>query len=180
MDTQTDAAEIVAMLMAASARSAPKAKGADSIETKVLGKNSFPHLATAMERLADELQLVFFRRDAENIRASDACLLIGCREGETAGMNCQGCGYPSCRELEDSYGMASGQGPFRGPNCILKITDLGIAVGSAVKTASLHNIDNRVMYSVGVAALSLGYLPQCNVAYGIPLSVKGKNIYFDR
>ena len=35
--------------------------------------------------------------------------------------------------------------PFRGPGCVIKMADLGIAVGSAVKTASIHNVDNRVM-----------------------------------
>jgi len=57
--------------------------------------------------------------------------------------------------------------------------DLGIAVGSAVKTASMLNVDNRVMYSVGVAALRLGMV-KGNLALGIPLSATGKSIYFDR
>jgi uncharacterized ferredoxin-like protein len=61
------------------------------------------------------------------------------------------------------------------------MADLGIAIGSAVKTAQVHNADNRVMYSVGVAARSLGILPEeCSVAYAIPLSATGKNIFFDR
>jgi uncharacterized ferredoxin-like protein len=60
------------------------------------------------------------------------------------------------------------------------MTDLGIALGSAVKTASIHNVDNRVMYSAGVTALSLGLLEECTVAYGIPLKASGKNIFFDR
>ncbi|HNI42009.1 MAG TPA: ferredoxin domain-containing protein, partial [Methanoregulaceae archaeon] len=70
--------------------------------------------------------------------------------------------------------------PFAGPNCIMKMTDLGIAIGSAAKTASLHNLDNRIMYTAGVAGLSLGWMEGCSVAYGIPVSVTGKNIFFDR
>ncbi len=54
------------------------------------------------------------------------------------------------------------------------MADLGIAVGSAVKTASLHNIDNRVMYSAGAAARSLDIVKPCSVAYGIPLKASGK------
>lgn len=70
---------------------------------------------------------------------------------------------------------------FSGPNCAIRITDLGIAVGSAVKTAQIHNVDNRIMYSGGVAALDLGLLEkECTVAYAIPLSATGKNIFFDR
>jgi uncharacterized ferredoxin-like protein len=68
---------------------------------------------------------------------------------------------------------------YAGPNCVLKISDLGIAVGSAVKTASIHNVDNRIMYTAGFVALKAGYLKGCSVAYGIPLKASGKSIYFD-
>ena len=60
----------------------------------------------------------------------------------------------------------------------LKLIDLGIAIGSAVKVASTLNIDNRIMYSVGVAAEEMRIIEGTIV--GIPLSVKGKNIFFDR
>lgn len=60
----------------------------------------------------------------------------------------------------------------------LKLIDLGIAIGSAVKIASMFNIDNRIMYSVGVAAEEMGIIE--GTILGIPLSVKGKNIFFDR
>jgi uncharacterized ferredoxin-like protein len=63
----------------------------------------------------------------------------------------------------------------------MRMTDLGIALGSAVKTAQIHNVDNRIMFSAGTAALNLGLLGKdCSVAYAIPLSVTGKNIFFDR
>jgi uncharacterized ferredoxin-like protein len=68
---------------------------------------------------------------------------------------------------------------YAGPNCVLKISDLGIATGSAAKTAGIHNADNRIMFSGGVAALKLGLLKGCSVAYAIPLKASGKNIYFD-
>lgn len=60
----------------------------------------------------------------------------------------------------------------------LRLIDLGIAIGSAVKTASMLNIDNRVMYSIGIAAEEMGIIE--GKILGIPLSVKGKNIFFDR
>jgi len=60
-----------------------------------------------------------------------------------------------------------------------KLIDLGIALGSAAKTASDMNVDNRIMLSVGMAAQELGIL-NGNVIVGIPLSIKGKNIFFDR
>jgi uncharacterized ferredoxin-like protein len=57
--------------------------------------------------------------------------------------------------------------------------DLGVAMGSAVKIASTLNADNRIMYSVGVAAKALGVI-DADLIVGIPLSAEGKNIYFDR
>jgi uncharacterized ferredoxin-like protein len=57
---------------------------------------------------------------------------------------------------------------------------LGIALGSAVKTASYLNVDNRVMYRAGTAAKRLGYLAGSSVVMGIPISASGKSIYFDR
>ena len=68
-----------------------------------------------------------------------------------------------------------------GAMCIEDTGVLGIALGSAVKTAQVHNADNRIMYSGGVAAIDLGLMGKdCTVAYAIPLSATGKNIFFDR
>jgi uncharacterized ferredoxin-like protein len=56
---------------------------------------------------------------------------------------------------------------------------MGIALGSAVKTASLLNVDNRIMYRVGVVAREMGLI-DADFAMGIPLSATSKSIYFDR
>jgi uncharacterized ferredoxin-like protein len=37
-----------------------------------------------------------------------------------------------------------------------------------------------MMYRVGTASLMLGLMPEATVAIGIPVSVNGKSIYFDR
>jgi uncharacterized ferredoxin-like protein len=42
------------------------------------------------------------------------------------------------------------------------------------------DVDNRIMYRVGTAAVRLRLLPEASVVMGIPVSVRGKNIYFDR
>ena len=60
-----------------------------------------------------------------------------------------------------------------------KLIDLGIALGSAAKIAGEMNVDNRIMLSVGMAAQELRIL-DAEVVVGIPLSIKGKNIFFDR
>ena len=46
--------------------------------------------------------------------------------------------------------------------------------------AADKRVDNRVMFSAGAAALELGWLGQAGIAMGIPLSARGKSIYFDR
>ena len=69
---------------------------------------------------------------------------------------------------------------FNGPNCIFKSLDLGIALGSAAKTASILNVDNRIMYRIGTAARRLKLMTEASVIMGIPISAKGKSIYFDR
>ena len=56
---------------------------------------------------------------------------------------------------------------------------MGIALGSAVKTAGMMNVDNRIMYRVGVVARELELI-DADFVMGIPLSVTGKSIYFDR
>jgi uncharacterized ferredoxin-like protein len=62
----------------------------------------------------------------------------------------------------------------------LKLTDLGIAVGSAAKIASDLNVDNRIMYRIGTATRRLKLMTEASVIMGIPISAKGKSIYFDR
>ncbi|BBL68040.1 ferredoxin domain-containing protein [Methanoculleus chikugoensis] len=181
MVVESDAVEIVARLMALSARTAPKARGSDVIKTMIVTGREKEQLAGAMREYGEKHDAGFFIRDAGNVAASDACLLIGSLFADAVGLDCGGCGYATCAEMLDAQrGTTPPATPFRGPNCIVRMADLGIAVGSAAKTASIHNVDNRVMYTVGVGALSLGWLDGCGVAYGIPLRASGKDIFFDR
>lgn len=68
---------------------------------------------------------------------------------------------------------------YSGPHCVMRMMDIGVALSSAAKTASLHNVDNRVQQRVGAAARALGLI-KAEVAMGIPVSIGGKSIYFDR
>jgi uncharacterized ferredoxin-like protein len=59
--------------------------------------------------------------------------------------------------------------------------DLGIAVGSAVSVASQARADNRILYTLGLAAVKLQVLgPEVRFALGIPLTATAKNPFFDR
>jgi uncharacterized ferredoxin-like protein len=180
MSADTEAVKTVAGLMALAARTAPKAVGIDSLVIEIAGAKDQAKIAKTMIEIADETGMRFFQINGEQVKASDTLLLIGVSGQKALGLNCGGCGYPSCAEMMKACkAEASRKADYPGPNCVLKVTDLGIAVGSAVKTAAIHNVDNRIMYSAGVAAMRLGILKGCSVAYGIPLKSSGKNIFFD-
>jgi uncharacterized ferredoxin-like protein len=180
MSHESEAVKSVAGLMVLAARTAPKAVGIDSIAVEILAGKEKEQLGDRMIAWADELGMDFFRVNGDQVKASDATVLIGVRGQETPGINCGGCGFATCADLEKAVKSGKNKSAlYPGPNCVFKVTDLGIAVGSAVKTASIHNVDNRVMASIGIAALKRGMLKGCTVAYGIPLKASGKNIFFD-
>ena len=179
----SDVGEQEAVLQAAklaliSARTAPKAGGKDDILTMLVFGKEKEDLADKMYELAEKRNIDGFRRDGKNVRDSAAVLLIGVRGNKSFGLHCGACGFKDCNEFEKAPKKAGND--FTGPNCFFKELDLGIALGSAAKTASILNVDNRIMYRIGPAALELGWLPEATVVHGIPLSVTGKSIYFDR
>lgn len=168
----------IAKLMLLSARTAPKSGGVDDIHTLILTGEDMIRIAEEMEKMAEERGIPGFIRDAKNLRSSKCVVLIGVKSSKSFGMNCGGCGYPSCEAFNAATKVRGND--YVGPACIFKVTDFGIAIGSAVKTASIHNVDNRVMYRIGAAAKRLGYLSDADIIMGVPLSATGKNIYFDR
>ncbi len=177
-DAEKGAVDEVAKLMLVSARTAPKSGGIDDIQTLLVTGEEKEALATEMEKVGVDRNIDGFKRDGRNVRDSQAVVLIGVRGTRKFGLNCGACGYKSCEEFENSE-KRQGQ-DFIGPNCIFKILDMGIALGSAAKMAMELNVDNRIMYRVGVAAKRLGLLQESSVVMGIPLSARGKSIYFDR
>lgn len=68
---------------------------------------------------------------------------------------------------------------FVGPTCNLRDIDLGIAVGSASKTASIHSIDCRCQTRIAVAARKLDII-RADIAVGLSLSLGPKAVGFDR
>ena len=81
------------------------------------------------------------------------------------------CGFLNCAEKDKHKDIP----------CVFNVGDLGIALGSAVSVAADHRVDNRVMYSAGMAARDMGLLGEdVKVAYAIPLSALSKNPFFDR
>lgn len=173
--SQTNVMGLVAELMAVAARTAPKAKGNDYIELKVLQGEDLKQLAAAMNKHGQESNKKIFSRDSDNVSRSEAVLLVGLKNAAKSGLNCGACGFSRCTEPDDIH-----EGPeFAGPFCAFRLIDLGIALGSAAKTAALFNADNRIMYTVGVGARKMGIM-DAEIIIGIPVSATGKSIYFDR
>lgn len=164
---------LVAELMSISARTAPKAAGKDFIVTAIVEGEDLETLAAKMYEFGERTGKGNFDRDGANVRASQAVLLIGIKEAQVMGLNCAACGSEKCIQPNTT------EGEFKGPQCAHRLLDMGIAIGSAVKTASLLNVDNRIMYRVGVVAREMGLI-DADFVMGIPISATGKNIYFDR
>ncbi len=166
--------ELAAELMSLAARTAPKSLGQDFVVMKTVTGRDLSLLAAEMVAYGKETGKRGFDRDARGVENSPAVLLIGIGNAASAGLDCGACGFPACDQRTPAEGPE-----FMGNQCALRILDMGIAIGSAVKMAGLLNVDNRVMYRVGVLARKIGFI-EADLVMGIPLSATGKNIYFDR
>lgn len=164
------AIEQVANLMTAAARTAPKTRGIDNIYILILTDKDMQKLIPKMLEISRRDNRPSFDRDAKTLQDNvKTCVIIGVKSNP-AGLNCGFCGVKTCEELKAKGGI-----------CAYNSMDLGIALSSAAGIASRFYIDNRLMYSVGKAALELGlFEKEIKQAIGIPLSATGKNIFFDR
>jgi len=166
-DIRHDSVLEAARQIMTAARTAPKGKGVDIIEMAVVTGEEIQRLSQETRAAFDENGMKFFLRDADNILSAEAIIIIGTRE-QPQGLNCGHCGYDACAKRP------------AGVPCALNSIDLGIAVGSACATAADLRIDTRVMFSVGLAAQRLQWLPGCRQVLAIPLSASSKNPFFDR
>lgn len=169
-EVEERAVERIADLMCVAARTAPKAKGIDNLVTLIVNGQDKEQLSAEMRRIAQESGMEFFQRDANCIDKAALVVLLGQKVKPMGVKPCGYCGYADCAKCAQGTGL-----------CAVSLGDLGIALGSAVNSASLYHADNRVMFSAGKAALNIGFLgDEVKVAYGIPLSITGKSPFFDR
>ncbi len=162
----------IARRMLIAARTAPKGKGVDNTVLALCDKEDIKKLSDHLKQMhAQGRAADYFVRDAENILTASAMLLLGTKV-QTMGLSpCGMCGFENCAE-KNKYPKVP---------CAFNTGDLGIAIGSAVSIAADNRVDNRVMYTVGQAALEMGILgEEVTVAYAIPLSSASKSPYFDR
>ena len=67
----------IAKKMALAARTAPKGRGRNTIETLIATKSDIEEIAARMDKIAIDKKQGFFTRDANNIRNCDAVLILG-------------------------------------------------------------------------------------------------------
>jgi uncharacterized ferredoxin-like protein len=180
----------VAKLMAAAAITAPKSGG----QLFLAGKHNFietvivDDLATRGQmagwlraRGKERRENIWFR-DADVAEAVDAIVFVGLADWYPPNYDCGACGYATCAEFlhhTSALRADSTELKFAGPTCNLRDIDLGIAVGSAAKTAAIHSIDCRCQTRVAVAARKLGHI-QADIAVALSLSMTHKAVGFDR
>jgi len=169
-ELEKQAARQVAALMAGAARTAPKTRGIDNIQVVAIDdEGTRQTLVIKMKEIARLENRPGFERDANNVAASPAIVVIGV-QSNPAGLNCGFCGNPTCDELKAKDGI-----------CSFNSVDLGIAACSAAAIASDLRVDTRIMYSVGRSCLDLKLFSEgVKEALGIPLSITGKSPFFDR
>ena len=181
----------VAELCAVSAMTAPKSGGQlflkggkPFIETVIVeDKDTLARLAAWLRARGNKLKEPIWFRDADTAEKLDLVLFIGLAKWYPPLYDCGACGYATCAEFLRAapahHAPGSEDWEFPGPIYQLRAVDLGIAVGSAAKTASLNNIDARCQTRIAGAARHLGVI-QADLAVALSMSVSHKNIFFDK
>jgi len=187
---RADTVRHVAKLMAAAAITAPKSGGQLFlagkhlfIETVIVDdRETLTRLAQWMRARGKERREAIWFRDAEAAEAIDAALFVGLADWYPPVYDCGACGYATCAEFMHATNQLrrdSDELEFVGPQCNLRDIDLGIAVGSAAKTAAIHSIDARCQTRIAVAARKLGLI-KADIAVALSLSLTHKAVGFDR
>jgi uncharacterized ferredoxin-like protein len=179
---EMDGVLAIAKSMAVAARTAPKARGVDAIETLVVHGEELKTLAQAMVEHGKKTDREGpFSSNADTLSGTAVVLLIGLTDlrpkKPQKPLDCGACGFGSCAgflKAERKQGK-----DYAGPVCMFQTLDLGIALASACRVASGLHVDNRMMWTIGAAACNLGWM-ESSLIIGIPLSCTGKNVYFDR
>ncbi|MCC8167074.1 MAG: DUF2148 domain-containing protein [Planctomycetes bacterium] len=172
-EIREEAVQAIAREVMLAIRTSPKTRGLDNLSIVLATGDDIKRLAGKMDELNQKSggQRPSFSRDAKGVELSQAVVVVGVK-APPYGLNCGWCGYPTCEEKAK-----------QAPNvpCVFGPVDIGIGVGVAAAKLGEKHIDNRLMFSIGMAVLELGWFDKdVTIALGYPLSVSGKNIFFDR
>ena len=126
------------------------------------------------------------------VREADCILFLGSyRAKETPfDVDCgycsgpDGCGFVYSRR-KTAWGQIDGSDRglqktlIDGPLCIIRVSDLGFPVGSALWMAKTLMVDCRPFMSMGVAGQRLGYCKNSTLVVGLPVATTSKNPFVD-
>ena len=171
-EMEQKAVENAMAAMCAAARTAPKTKGQDLIYTLALTGEEKLQIANKLLEMGEDYFGEgggWYGRDARNIENANGLVLVGVKNVCRGLSYCGACGFANCGECEKAGGK-----------CAYTFIDLGIALGSAVSVAADARMDSRIMASAGRGAMALELIDKDIVWQGIPVSVSGKSIFFDR
>jgi len=179
----------VARLCAAAAVTAPKSGGQLFLRGKPLfietvfvdDRETLLRLAGWMRQRGRERRQEIWWRDAALAERLDGVLFIGLKDWYPPIYDCGACGFATCAEFVEATRQrrVDSEGfEFKGPQCNLRDIDLGIAIGSAAKAASLYSVDTRCQTRIAIAARKLGLI-QAEIAVALSMTVTHKNPGFD-
>jgi uncharacterized ferredoxin-like protein len=188
-EMRADIVRTVGQLCAAAAVTAPKSGGQLFLKGKPLfietalvdDRATLKRLADWMRARGKERRQEIWFRDAAMAERIDGVLFIGLKKWYPPIYDCGACGYATCAEFMEATKRLRADSEafeFAGPQCNLRNIDLGIAIGSAAKAASLNNVDTRCQTRIAVAARKLGLI-EAEVAVALSMSVTHKNVGFD-
>lgn len=161
----------IAEKMLIAARTAPKARGVDNLLLYIAERDDIFIISEKMKEIGKRIDAAFFLRDAGNILLAPYMLILATKINPMDLPYCGLCGFKNC----------DGKRKYPETPCVFNTGDLGIAVGSAVSVAANHRVDNRVIYSAGMAVKELNLLgEEAAVIFCIPLTATSKSPFFDR
>jgi len=191
---------LAARLMINAALSSPSPGGIPQTEAHLAyGREEMNELARKMEELAqtnprNKNWTKMFKYEAVAIREqTDAVVFLGNYTAASrpfdAPLNCGRCGgvlgecWVYSRRVINSSQIdmteVTSSTLVDGPLCLMRISALGSAVGSALWIANKLLVDCRPFMSVGIAGQKLGYCPRSAIVVGLPVSAYSKNPYVD-
>ena len=111
---------------------------------------------------------------------------LRCLKCDTVGFDCGACGHKTCRaavaytnnKLNETGGEPWGW-IWKGPSCVWRITELGIAVEWAAAASHNYNVGTRCQMIPGGLFMRMGYMEGCTAVISMPLGPVRENWYFE-
>jgi NADPH-dependent glutamate synthase beta subunit-like oxidoreductase len=120
---------------------------------------------------------------SEQVSLMESTRCLKCNE---IGFDCGACGFKTCRESVINYQNRlneTGGEPWgwlvKGPSCIWRLVEFGIAVDWAAAAAHRHNVESRVAMIPGTVFMRMGHLPDCSMIVVVPLGPCKERWYFE-